>query len=165
MPCQGRLSCRKGPDLAFRPSVCQRTKMSRRQLLRRLTSALVFLPAACATRAPLPAPAPPPERPEFAEENLPAIERPRLAIIDLEETVDAGQGTVTLTGTLVNRGAGPTREIFVRVRALDRQGAVLFRERSVPTTQVIPPGGTGHFSVTLADHDDVDRYHLEAFAR
>ena len=69
------------------------------------------------------------------------------------------------TGRVRGRGTRATREVYVHVRGLDRDGSVVFRERSVPATQVIAPSATGRFSVTIADRDDVDRYHVEAFAR
>ena len=103
--------------------------------------------------------------PALSEEELRAEERPNIAIADLDETAGPDQKVVTVTGTLVNRGTGPTLAVFVRVEALNRDGAVVVSADSEPIAGVIPPGATARFSVVLENRTDIDRYHVEAVAR
>jgi hypothetical protein len=72
---------------------------------------------------------------------------------------------VTVTGRLVNRGGGATRQVFVRVEALNRDGAVVQSPNSEPNTELIQPDSTATFSVKLENRPDVDRYHVEAVSR
>lgn len=93
------------------------------------------------------------------------VEKLEMAIADLTETPSLDRKTVTVTGTLVNRGARATRELYVHVEALDRNGAVVLSADPVPSTKAIAPGATGSFSVTFENRPDVDRYHVEAIGR
>ncbi len=137
--------------------------MLRSRSLRFALYAVSTCVTSCAPSAPLvPAAVP---TPAVSEEALRAEERPDIAIIDLDETVGPDQHVVTVTGTLVNRGTGATRALFVRVEALNRDGAVVARADAEPTVGVIPPGATARFSVLLENRGDVDRYHVEALAR
>ena len=99
------------------------------------------------------------------EEDLRPVTRPNLVITDLTETPSADKTTVIVAGVLVNRGSGPTRDVFVQVNALDREGRVVISTGSQVSTSSIPPGGTGRFSVTIEDRPEVDRYHVEAISR
>ncbi len=118
----------------------------------------------CLVPAQLPAPPPVPTQP-LSEEDLRPEQRPEVTITDLDETVGPGPQQVTVMGTLVNQGTGATRAVFVRVEALDRDGAVVVGADSEPIGGVIPPGATARFSVLLENRADIDRYHVEALAR
>jgi hypothetical protein len=127
-----------------------------------LAGALV---AACTPPAPPSAPARAEPALPIYEEELKPVAKPHLAIIDLVETPTADKKTVTVSGRLVNRGTGTTRQVYVHVEALDHNGAVLISADSEPSTEAIAPGASGSFSVTLENRRDVDRYHVEAISR
>ena len=116
-------------------------------------------------QAPAPSTPPPLPTPPLSEEEIKPIERPYIAITDLNETPSADGKRVTVSGTLVNRGDGPTREVYVHVEALNREGTVVQAADSTPTTELIAPGSSAGFSVTLENRADVDRYHVEAVVR
>lgn len=102
-------------------------------------------------------------QPAAAAQETHAADRPRIEIVDLEETPSANKKRVTLTGTLVNRGARGTSAVSVKVNALADDGKVLISVPAVPDTNTIPPnGGTTSFSATLDDQPAVKRYHVEA---
>ncbi len=123
------------------------------------------LASACTPPAP-PSPAPPvAATPALTEEEIKAVERPDIAITDVNETPSGDRRDVTVSGTLLNRGRGATREIYVHVEAINRDGAVVASADSEPTTEAIPPGSTATFSVKLENRADVVRYHVEAVAR
>jgi hypothetical protein len=113
--------------------------------------------------SPEPAHAAPPA-PIYEEEIKPA-QKLEIAIIDLTETPSTDKKTVTVSGVLVNRGTRATRAVYVHVEALDRDGAVLVSADSELSSEIIAPGATGHFSVTLENRADVDRYYVEAISR
>lgn len=118
----------------------------------------------CVPPAPLtPAAAPP--TPALSEEAIAPAERLDVAIIDFHETPSADRKTVTVTGTLVNRGTRATRQVHVHVEALDKGGAVVVSADPVPSTQLIAPGSTSTFSVTFENRPEIDRYHAEAISR
>ena len=127
-----------------------------------LASALL---AACTPPA-LPPALPPPAPPlPIYEEDIAPVQKPDVAIIDVNETPSHDKKTVIVSGVLVNRGTRATREVYVHVEALDRDGAVLVSADSEPSTEAIAPGATGRFSVTFENRADVDRYHVEAISR
>jgi hypothetical protein len=101
----------------------------------------------------------------LVEENIQPVERPRLAIIDLIEKQSPDGSTVTLTGTLVNRGTRSTHEIYVRVHALAADESIVAEDELTPTVQVIAAGMTGDFTAIMENRPEVVRYHVEAFAR
>ncbi len=103
--------------------------------------------------------------PPLYEEEIKPVQRPDIGITDLTEVPSADKRTVTVSGVLVNRGAGATRQVYVHVEALDRAGAVLVSADSEPAAEVIGPGAIGRFSVTFENRADVDRYHIEAISR
>jgi hypothetical protein len=119
---------------------------------------------ACVPPAPVPPPAAPPT-PALSEEVIAPVERLDVAIIDFHETVSPDRKTVTVTGTLVNRGTRATHEIRVHVEALDKGGAVVASADPVPSTQLVAPGSTSTFAVTFENRPEIDRYHAEAFSR
>jgi hypothetical protein len=129
-----------------------------------LVSAVVLL-ASCAPPAPPPTRPVPLPPPPIAEEVLNPVEKPKIEIADLNETSSADRKTVTVSGTLVNRGTGATRAVYVHVEALDADGAVIVSADSEPSSETIPPGGTGTFSVTFENRANIDRYHVEAVTR
>ena len=92
-------------------------------------------------------------------------ERPQILITDLSETPSADHRRVTLNGTLENRGAAPTHEIFVHVEALDRDGAVVLSTDSDPSSPIIAPESTSRFAATFENRADIDHYHVEAISR
>lgn len=118
----------------------------------------------CVPPAPLPPP-PPLPTPALSEEELRPVERINIAITDHDEITSSDGKTVTVTGTLVNRGTRPTHQVYVHVEALNRDGGVILSADSDLTSEVILPGGTARFSVLLENRSDIDRYHVEALAR
>jgi len=127
-----------------------------------LASALV---SACIPPAPPPAPARAAAPLPISEEDITPVQKPEIAIIDVNETAGPDKKTVIVSGVLVNRGTGATRQIYVHVEALDRNGAVLVSADSEPSTAAIAAGATGRFAVTFENRADVDRYHVEAISR
>jgi hypothetical protein len=125
-----------------------------------LVTVLACAPPAAPPPLPPVAPTPP-----LSEEEIKPIERPNIAITDLNETPSPDGKTVTVSGTLVNWGHGATREAYVHVEALNRNGAVVQSADSAPSTELIQPGSAAAFSVRLENRSDVDRYHVEAVAR
>jgi hypothetical protein len=130
-----------------------------------LLACAVVLATSCATPAPPSTPLPPPLPPPISEETLRPVERPKIEITNLNEIASADHKTVTVTGTLVNRGMGPTRAVYVHVEALDKDGAVVVSADSDPSTETVQPGGTGTFSVMFENRPGIDRYHVEAISR
>lgn len=130
-----------------------------------LVIGLVLAVLAGCTPPPAPAPPPPLPTPPLSEEDLRPIERPRIVITDLNESPSSDKKVVSVSGRLVNRGSGTTREVYVHVEALNRDGAVVQSADSEPTTELIAPGSTADFAVTLENRGDVDRYHVEAVSR
>lgn len=108
------------------------------------------------------APAP---TPALSEEEIRPLERPNIAIVDVNEHISADGHTTTVSGTLVNRGAGPTNAVSVHVEALDRDGAVVVSTDSEPSTELIAPGATASFSASFENRPGIDRYHVEAISR
>jgi hypothetical protein len=130
--------------------------------------ALVLLLVTVLACAPPTPPQPPPPvaaTPPLSEEEIKPLERPNIAITDLSETASPDGKTVTVSGMLVNRGRGATREVYVHVEALNRDGAVVQFADSEPSTELIQPDSTAAFSVKLENRLDVDRYHVEAVSR
>ena len=126
--------------------------------------ALTLVASACVPPAQLPPPAPPPT-PALSEEEIAPVDRLDVAIIDFYETRSPDGKTVTVAGTLVNRGTRATRVVHVRVEALGTDGAVVASAEPAPSTQSIVPGATGTFSAVFENRPDIDRYHAEAMSR
>jgi hypothetical protein len=125
----------------------------------------VMLLASCAPPARPRTPLAPQPTPPIAEEVLKPVEKPKIEIADLNETPSPDRKTVTVSGTLVNRGTGPTHEVYVHVEALDTDGAVVVSADSEPSSETIQPGGTGTFSVMFENRPSIERYHVEAVTR
>ena len=135
---------------------------------RALPLLLLFISAwltSCAAPAPRPLPPPPPAARPLSEEELKPLERVSLAITGHDEIPSPDGKTVTVTGTVANRGTKPTPQVVVHVEALNSDGVIVLSGDSEVTSEVIPPGGTASFSVKLENRADVDRYHVEALAR
>lgn len=126
----------------------------------------VALLSAC-VRPPRPQrqPLAPPPPPAISEEEIKPVEKPDIAIVDLNENMSPDRKTVAVIGTLVNRGTRATREVYVHVEALDKDGAVVVSADSAPSTEAIAPGSTGSFAVTFENRPGIDRYHVEAITR
>jgi hypothetical protein len=130
-----------------------------------LLSVTVALLASCAPSVAPRLPPPMVPTPVISEEEIRPVVRPNIAITDLNELPSPDGKSVTVTGTLVNRGTGPSREVYVHVEAINRDGAVMVSADSEPTSEIIGPGSTARFSVMLENRSDVDRYHVEALSR
>lgn len=129
-----------------------------------LLPALAVAMAACVPPAPV-APQAPPPTPILSEEIIAPPERLDTAIIDFHETRNPNGQTVTVSGTLVNRGTRTTSAVQVHVEALNKDGAVVASTNPVPSTQLIAPGSTATFSATFESRPAIDRYHAEAISR
>ncbi len=136
------------------------------RLLAGVSALLVCALTSCVRPAAPPRPAPaPPLPPPIHEEDLKPVESPKLEIIDLRETPSADGTVVTVAGVLVNRGSGTTREVYVRVEALNAGGAVVLSARAVPSRETITPGATAPFAAQVENRSDVVSYHVEAVSR
>lgn len=139
-------------------------------MLRRHRIAAALLPSvlacsACTAGRPLPPPPPAPRPPALTEEDVRPVERPRVEVLAVDETAGADGQTVTVSGTLVNRGTGVTREVAVRVHALDAAGAVVRTADTRPVSEIIAPGATTTFFVTMENRPEVRSYHVEVISR
>jgi hypothetical protein len=131
-----------------------------------LIGMLMVWAAACAPPpAPPPQPPPPAPPPPIYEEELKPVETLKLDILDLNEIPSADRRAVTVTGTLVNRGTRTSREVYVHIEALDKDGAVVVSADPDPSTQTLAPDSTATFSVTFENRAAIDRYHVEAIGR
>lgn len=127
--------------------------------------ALSFLLGACA-KPPPPVPVPPPQASSWIhEDDLSPAKRPRIEILDLQENVSPDASTVTVTGTLINRGEAPTTRLSVQVNALDETGRVVLSAHATPGSERVDVNGAATFSTTLVNRPDVRHYHVEAIAR
>src|SRR5206468_1442507 len=117
--------------VAFRDELCILGYMRRLhgicRSLRGVVAATIISVGVAACRHPMPPAAashaaPPPQ---LREEEIRVLLKPQIAIVDLTETPSADKKTMTVSGALVNRGTGATREVYVHVDVLDRNGAVL----------------------------------------
>jgi hypothetical protein len=136
----------------------------------RRTSLPVVLIAAlwsggCTPRPSPPLPPPPTPVSVLHEEEIKTIERPRLELHDVAEAPSADGATVTVTGTVVNRGPGTAHSIVIRVEALDANGGVVLRTTATPSQTVVTPSGTATFSAVLDDRPEIVRYRVEAVGR
>jgi len=125
---------------------------------------LVTLLGGCAAEAP-PPPPPPPPAPALVEENLDPPARAQVAILDLDEEIQADGQTVVVTGKLINRGSRPSRGILVRVQALDAEGRVVVEAETDANPGSIAPGSTGSFQAILEHRPGIQDYHVEVLYR
>jgi hypothetical protein len=93
-----------------------------------------------ATPPPLPRVAP---TPPLSEEEIKPLEHPNIAITDLDETPSPDGKTVTVSGSLINRGHGATREAYVHVEALNHDGAVASTSAAAPWKASLRVSGEG----------------------
>ena len=135
-----------------------------RTVARMLTLVATVHLVACVPPVPPERPRPEPT-PPIVEEDLKPAETVEIGITDLNDKRGTDGKTLTLTGTLVNRGTRTTREVAVHVEALDQDGAVVASADPDPSTQIIAPGSTATFSVVFESHPTIDHYHVEAVAR
>lgn len=124
---------------------------------------ILLLPA-CASRSKAPPP-PPTSAHTYTEEALPAPENARVEIIDLQEIPEPETKRVRIAGTLINYGKRATRQVSVKVRAVDANGDVVASIYGAPSTQEIPAGGGATFTAWFDDLPQVKRYHVEAVVR
>ena len=140
--------------------------MHRRHVKRGLVAPVVIVAlwiAGCVP--PQPPEVPRPEPPRFLEEDIKPVETIELKIIDLNETPNPADKTVTVTGRLLNRGTRTPHEVSVHVEALDKDGAVVLSTNPEPSTQMIAPASTATFTAAFENRPDIDRYHVEAIGR
>lgn len=117
-------------------------------------------PAAGPTRLP-----PPEAHSWIHEDDTSPAPRPRIEVLGLQEEESSDGAAVTLTGTLVNRGEGPTAELTVTVNGLDESGGVITTARAMPASERVAPGSTVSFTATMVNRPDIRNYHVEAIAR
>lgn len=127
--------------------------------------AMALVALGCAPPRPQAPVVAPSATPALSEEAIKPVERPQLAIVDLDERPGPDRHTITVAGTLVNRGTGPTRTVYVHVDAVDHNGAVILSTDSEPSTEAIAPGGTANFSVSFENRPEIEHYHVEAISR
>ena len=121
--------------------------------------------AGCA-KAPPRAEIPPPEATSWIrEDDISPPKRPHIEIMNLEENVSPDAGTVTVTGTLINRGEAPTATLDLQVNGLNDAGATVTTSRAQPASERVPVNGVTTFSAVLVNRPDVRHYHVEAVAR
>jgi hypothetical protein len=130
-----------------------------------MVTVAVWVTACAAPPAPPPQPPPPVPPAPIYEEEIKPVETLKLDILDLNEVPSADRKTVTVTGTLINRGTRTTREVYVHVEALDKDGAVVVSTDPDSSTQTIAPDSTATFSAMFENRADIDRYHVEAIGR
>jgi hypothetical protein len=140
--------------------------VKRKRFAARALSGFAFslVATACVPPAPVTPPAPRPT-PVLSEEEISPPQRLDVAIIDFHETPSADRKTVTVTGTLVNRGTRTTNQVRVHVEALDKNGVAVLSADPVPSTQLIAPDSTATFSALFENRPEIDRYHAEAISR
>jgi hypothetical protein len=124
----------------------------------------LFAFQACAPRPQVMPPEPPPAQ-SYSEEELPAAENARVEIIDLQEIPEPEARRVRVAGTLINFGKATTKQVSVKVRAVDENGGVVAMIYGTPSTQEIPPGGSATFTAWFDDLPQIRRYHVEAMVR
>ena len=128
-----------------------------------IAACLLF--AACRPASP-PTRLPPPEAHSWIhEDDTSPLPRPRIEVVGLQQEESADGAVVTLTGTLVNRGEGPTAELTVTVNGLDEAGGVITSARAMPASERVAPGSTVNFTATMVNRPDIRNYHVEAIAR
>jgi len=114
---------------------------------------------------PAPPEVPRPTPPPIVEEEVKPAETIELQIVDLNETPNPNDKTVTVTGRLLNRGNRTTHEVTVHVEGLDKAGAVVVGADPEPSTELIAPQSTATFSVVFENRPEIDSYHVEAIGR
>jgi hypothetical protein len=134
-----------------------------RELIRRL--AWLGLAAACAPAPPAPPPAalPPLPPPPLVEEPLPGDMA--LEVGPIRQTESADRRTVFVDGTVRNVGSRVTRELHVRVVALDADGTPVATADDRPSPQEVLPGTAATYTVRFANDRAIRTFHVEAVGR
>jgi len=83
-----------------------------------------------------PLPPPPPRRP-FVEEALPSADKPYVIIVGTKQSESEDRQSVFVEGTLHNQGTGPTKQIQVKVEALDEAGHVVTTATALTPVQMM----------------------------
>jgi len=107
-------------------------------------------------------PPPPPPRRPFVEETLPSADKPYVIIVGTTQSESEDRQSVFVEGTLHNQGTGPTKQIQVKVEALDAAGHVVTTVTALPTPQVLQPEENATFVVRFPNDSAVRSYHVEA---
>ena len=107
-------------------------------------------------------PPPPPPRRPFVEETLPSADKPYVIIVGTNQSESEDRQSVFVEGTLHNQGTGPTKQIQVKVEALDEAGHVVTTATALPTPQVLQPEENATFVVRFPNDSAVRSYHVEA---
>ena len=128
-----------------------------------LLAAAVLLAAGCTRRRPAPAPEPAP--PLLAETPLPPSGAPSFEIGPINDHKSVDGRALFVEGTVRNTGTRASRDVRVRVEALDASGTQLASAEALPTPQEIPPGTAGMFVVQLPNYPAIRTFHVEAIGR
>lgn len=120
--------------------------------------------SACRAPAPEPPPLPTPRAAIYYEEEVPVVLKPAIEVLELIDSPPT-EGQVTIIGRVINRGSGASKEVSVRVAALDVTGALVESRYATLTTQQIAVGATATFSTTFNTNPEVDHYDVEVIAR
>lgn len=125
----------------------------------------LLLLTGCVPREPVePLPPPPLPTPQILhEEEIEPIERPNLVILDIQEVRDGKR--VAITGTIINRGTGPARDLQVTVRVIDIEGTTLLTTAAAASTTVLAAGATTSFAASFERPQNADEYRVEAVGR
>ena len=107
-------------------------------------------------------PPPPPPRRPFVEETLPSADKPYVIIVGTKQGESEDRQSVFVEGILHNQGTGPTKQIQVKVEALDEAGHVVTTATALPTPQVLQPEENATFVVRFPNDSAVRSYHVEA---
>lgn len=124
---------------------------------------LVLLLQACVPRA-APEKLPPPPAAAahvLYEEDSQPPRRPDLAIADVNEEVGADGNTAVVSGTIVNRGDGPARDLQVTLSGLDLQGQIVLRIAAQPDSERVAARSSTRFSVRIDRDRSIDQYRVE----
>ena len=111
------------------------------------------------------APPPPQPPPTIAEQPLPPSTTIELSVTPPRHTNSADGRQIFIEGKVRNRGSRPTREVKVWVSGLDASGNVVVKAETLPTVQLIPPGGSADYLVRLPNDPTIRRFHVEAIGR
>ena len=130
----------------------------------RVAVVVVLLAGGCASQKAA-APPPPPPPPPFTESALPPTGSPRFEIgpFDWKRSEDGQE--LYVEGSVRNTGSLASRDVKVFVDGLAADGARVAESETLPTPQVIPPGGAARFVVRLPNDPAIRSFHVEAIGR
>ncbi|MCX8073699.1 MAG: FxLYD domain-containing protein [Candidatus Binatia bacterium] len=101
----------------------------------------------------------------LVEEDIPVVERPELAIADVEEQANPQGASVVVSGTVINRGRGRARNLTVTVQVLDEAGNELLVLPAKTQVSVLEPDSSTTFHVEFQRPPGTARYHVVAQSR